>query len=160
MANEEIEDAYILIMKYLNVFSFIQKSDDFKEDSKYYKAMLGKQPKDALKIAENLHKNLSEYYSMVKNIEASEHKKEKGNFKNSNLNIEMPDMRVQKESKSTVTSAKLFTMLRDGITKVLLMDTRPQLDFESSRIKDNMMNIPDEIITTGFVILYRILIIF
>lgn len=154
MACGDLEAAYILIMKYLNVFSFIQKSQDYRQDSRYYKAMLGKQPKDAIELAENLYNNLSESYNVLRLADQIANKKGKSTLKNSNMNVEMPDMRIKKESKSTVTSAKLFTMLREGTTKVLIMDIRPQSDFECSRIKDSMMNIPDEIITKGFATIF------
>lgn len=153
LAAGDIENAYILLMKYLNVFSFIQKSDDYKKDSRYYKAMLGRQPKEAMELAENLNYNLRESYSMLQKTEQNVNKRPKDSLKSININIEMPDMRIKKESKSSVTSAKLFSMLREGTTKLLIMDIRPQTDFESSRIQDNMINIPSDIIFKGFVLL-------
>ncbi|KAK6635733.1 hypothetical protein RUM44_000987 [Polyplax serrata] len=149
LAAGDIENAYILLMKYLNVFSFIQKSDDYKKDSRYYKAMLGRQPKEAMELAENLNYNLRESYSMLQKTEQNVNKRPKDSLKSININIEMPDMRIKKESKSSVTSAKLFSMLREGTTKLLIMDIRPQTDFESSRIQDNMINIPSDIIFKG-----------
>lgn len=151
----ELEDAYIFIMKYLNVFSFIQKSEDYKRDSKYYKAMLGKQPKEAMDIAESLKITLYDSYQLIKFSETGNKNKQSDSV-HIDFKENLPDMRIKKDSKSIVTSAKLFTMLRDGTTKVLIMDIRPKEDFENSRVKTCMMNIPDDIIIKGYDVYYLI----
>lgn len=148
LKNGEIEDAYIIIMKYLNVITYIQKSNDYQKDPKFYRAMLGKKPRELMQLAEELHQKLSDRYENLKFEEESN--KENANILNLNKTIEPLDMREKKESKSTMTSANLFNMLRDGVTKVLVMDARSSGDYESSRIKeDTLINIPDEILEKG-----------
>ncbi|KAL0269128.1 UNVERIFIED_CONTAM: hypothetical protein PYX00_006961 [Menopon gallinae] len=139
----DIENAYIAIMKYLNVFSYIQKTSDYKKDPVYYKMMMGKQPKEAVAIAEELHSILTESYSLISGKESNKIKVPE------KTPAEILDMRVKKESKLSLTSAELFSMLKDGVTNVLIMDIRSSTDFENSRITENMVNIPNEILEKG-----------
>lgn len=144
----DIEQAYILIMKYLNVLSYIQNSKDFLKDPKFYKMMLGKKPKEAMELAEKLNESLAEGYKNVKNHE--EENKENANIPKPNIITELTDMREKKESKSTMTSVNLFNMLKDGVSKVLVMDARSSDDYKDSRIDfESMINIPDETLNKG-----------
>lgn len=145
------EEAYIMIMRYLNVVAFIQKSDDFTNHPKYYKAMMGKQPLLALNLAEELQRFLSEEYIALH--EADNEKTDNERVKKTEIVIlEPPDMRVKKESESTLSSAHLFSMLKDGVTKVLIIDARTALDFENSRIDESsVLNVPENIIAEGLV---------
>lgn len=139
----EIENAYIAIMKYLSVLSFIQSTDDYKKHMSYYKSMMGNKPQEAIALAEELSSILTESYSLLNRKESSSSKLPE------KTPTEILDMRVKKESKLSLTSAELFSMLRDGVTEVLIMDVRPASDFENSRITENMVNIPSEILEKG-----------
>ena len=145
---DDIEDAYVIIMKYLSVVTFIQKTSDYKKDTTYYKAMMGKKPQEAISLAEKLQESLIEGYKNLKNQE--EENKENANVPDPNIITELPDMREKKESKLAMTSANLFHLLKDGVSKVLVIDARPSDDYNNSRIElDSTINIPDNIIFKG-----------
>ena len=150
----DIEQAYVTIMKYLSVVSFIQRTSDYNKDPAYYKAMMGKKPQEALNLAEELNSTLAEGYKNLKNEE--EENKENASISTSNTDAkpaEPSGLSEKKGPKLSMTSAGLFNYFRDGESKVLVMDARPSEYYNDSRIltKNNSkcINIPEEIIDTG-----------
>ncbi|XP_035668964.1 ubiquitin carboxyl-terminal hydrolase 8-like [Branchiostoma floridae] len=64
------EKAYVLYMKYFNIYGHIRKSKDFKKDESYYAKLMGSaNAKKAIEEAEKLSKSLNDRYDLKADAE-------------------------------------------------------------------------------------------
>ncbi|XP_066270797.1 ubiquitin carboxyl-terminal hydrolase 8-like isoform X2 [Branchiostoma lanceolatum] len=64
------EKAYVLYMKYFNIYGHIRKSKDFKKEESYYAKLMGSSnAKKAIEAAEKLSKSLNERYDLKSDAE-------------------------------------------------------------------------------------------
>ncbi|XP_056428161.1 ubiquitin carboxyl-terminal hydrolase 8 [Hyla sarda] len=162
------EKAYVLYMKFLFVFDIVKKRPDYKQNQDYFKSLLG--PTTILKSieeAEILSKSLKNRYEeaeVIKRLEErdkEEQKRKEGQTlpkevpeQTDNINGDKKELFPKTEVSSNVpngsiTSEKLFAMMKDPDINVVIMDARKVKDFEESHIKVSI-NVPEEAITPGF----------
>ncbi|XP_025021760.1 ubiquitin carboxyl-terminal hydrolase 8 isoform X3 [Python bivittatus] len=168
------EKAYVLYMKYITVYNLIKKRPDFKQQQDYFHSLLGlTNIKKALEEAERLSDSLKLRYEEAevrKKLEEKERQEEqqlkkqelkddvktsseissdpKG--KNQLINGDKKNLADKKDSSEngTVTAEKLFTMMMDKSTKVMVMDARCLKDYKESCII-NSVCVPEEAISPG-----------
>uniref|UniRef100_A0A8C3NS95 Ubiquitin carboxyl-terminal hydrolase 8 n=1 Tax=Cyanoderma ruficeps TaxID=181631 RepID=A0A8C3NS95_9PASS len=172
------EKAYILYMKYVAVYNLIRKRPDFKQQQDYFHSILGPTNlKKALDEAEILSDSLKLRYEEAevrKKLEERDRqelqKKQepkddgKSSAKNSSegaVDSKGKSQRINGETKHSlekkdqpdslsgaVTPEKLFAMMSDKNTELLIMDARRLKDYQESCIPKSI-SVPEEVIRPG-----------
>ncbi|XP_068059947.1 ubiquitin carboxyl-terminal hydrolase 8 isoform X1 [Anomalospiza imberbis] len=172
------EKAYILYMKYVAVYNLIRKRPDFKQQQDYFHSILGPTNlKKALDEAEILSDSLKLRYEEAevrKKLEERDRqelqKKQdpkddgKSSAKNSSesaVDSKGKSQRINGETKHSlerkdqsdclsgaVTPEKLFAMMSDKNTELLIMDARKSKDYQESCIPKSI-SVPEEAIHPG-----------
>uniref|UniRef100_A0A8C3EIH1 Ubiquitin carboxyl-terminal hydrolase 8 n=1 Tax=Corvus moneduloides TaxID=1196302 RepID=A0A8C3EIH1_CORMO len=158
------EKAYILYMKYAAVYNLIRKRPDFKQQQDYFHSILGPTNlKKALDEAEILSDSLKLRYEEAevrKKLEERDRqelqKKQepkddgKSSAKNSSESAVDSKGKSQRVSEDAyrLSNSKLFAMMSDKNTELLIMDARRLKDYQESCIPKSI-SIPEEAIHPG-----------
>ncbi|XP_015494111.1 ubiquitin carboxyl-terminal hydrolase 8 isoform X1 [Parus major] len=172
------EKAYILYMKYVAVYNLIRKRPDFKQQQDYFHSILGPTNlKKALDEAEILSDSLKLRYEeaevrkkleerdrqeLQKKQEPKDDGKSSGkNSSESAVDSKGKSQRINGETKHSlerkdqsdslsgaVTPEKLFAMMSDKNTELLIMDARKSKDYQESCIPKSI-SVPEEAIRPG-----------
>ncbi|XP_034244718.1 ubiquitin carboxyl-terminal hydrolase 8 isoform X2 [Thrips palmi] len=148
------EESYILFMRYLNITSYVQKSNDYKLKKPHVE--LSKSALNyAITSAERLNKSLEERYQQLKNnenaaLERSKVKVETSKEEPSIIeNVPAPTAPEINENNS-MSTRELFKILQENPSDALIMDVRPRNQFSDSHINfECCISIPEEIIQAG-----------
>lgn len=166
------ELAYIHFMKYFSLISHISKTEDFSRDRDFYGKLLGPiKAKTSIEKAELLKRSLIRrllllYIIFVKRkcklLFSFRYESKYGNQTIQSLANDHVEKRYQappqtSKIKTNVTTKReivsvkeLYDLLQMPQFGVLIMDCRPQSDFEASRIiYANCLNVPEKIIRNG-----------
>ncbi|XP_072888886.1 ubiquitin carboxyl-terminal hydrolase 8 isoform X2 [Hemitrygon akajei] len=178
------ERAYVLYMKYLAVYDLIRKRNDFKHQQDYYTSLLGPTSfRKAIEEAERLSESLKLRYEEAevrKKLEENDRLQEEkskeqegakskgqdnsltaaikgssgqGDTVLSNINESSTEHIVL--SRGTISAEKLFAMLQDENTKVIIMDARSSKDYRESHIhmaRSCCISVPEEAINPGITV--------
>lgn len=160
------ELSYIFFMRYFDLINQIRNTEDYSKEKQYITQMLGGKSRQlaAMDKAEVLSKSLEKRYeklaakesetllkttdtdSLNNQIKTDEYKDGQSD---SMLNCEN-DIENFSKPLTTNTCEELYKMTQDPKASLLIMDCRPQKDFESSRLHyPHCVNIPQDIIKDG-----------
>ncbi|XP_039933025.1 ubiquitin carboxyl-terminal hydrolase 8 isoform X2 [Hirundo rustica] len=172
------EKAYILYMKYVAVYNLIRKRPDFKQQQDYFHSILGPTNlKKALDEAEILSDSLKLRYEEAEvrkkleerdrqELQKKQEPKDDGkssakNSSESAVDSKGKSQRINGETKHSlegkgqpeslsgaVTPEKLFAMMSDKNTELLIMDARKSKDYQESCIPKSI-SVPEEAIRPG-----------
>ncbi|KAM4893300.1 ubiquitin carboxyl-terminal hydrolase 8 isoform 2-T2 [Sylvia borin] len=172
------EKAYILYMKYVAVYNLIRKRPDFKQQQDYFHSILGPTNlKKALDEAEILSDSLKLRYEEAEvrkkleerdrqELQKKQEPKDDGkssakNSSESAVDSKGKSQRINGETKHSlekkdqpdslsgaVTPEKLFAMMSDKNTELLIMDARKLKDYQESCIPKSI-SVPEEAIRPG-----------
>ncbi|XP_046972302.1 ubiquitin carboxyl-terminal hydrolase 8 isoform X1 [Vanessa cardui] len=154
------EYSYVQYMKYLRVVSYISKDKDYSKDKTYFNSMIGtKNPNKAIDAAENLKNSLivrykkEEQAQRLQDIKENELIKQKidENRKKAMETVVVSDPHgVPGLEEVTIKSEQLYTLLKSGKLKVMIMDARPGKDYIESHINHPAcISVPQECISPG-----------
>ncbi|CAF4881216.1 unnamed protein product [Pieris macdunnoughi] len=161
-AKGDEEYSYVYYMKYLRVIAFISKDKEYLKDKNYFNNMLGpKNPNKALDAAEKLKISLIERYAKeqkakrLMDIQENELIKQKidENRKKAMDTIAAeppPPTGLPGPDEVTIKSDQLYTILKNGKLKVMILDARPGKDYINSHINHPAcISVPEECISPG-----------
>ncbi|KAM9375159.1 ubiquitin carboxyl-terminal hydrolase 8 [Phaethornis superciliosus] len=176
--DQDEEKAYILYMKYVAVYKYINKRPDFKQQQDYFHSILGPTNlKKAVEEAERLSDSLKLRYEEAevrKQLEERDRqelqKKQepkddgKSSAKNSEISVDSKgkSQRINGERKQSlerkdqsdslsgaITPEKLFAMMSDKNIELIIMDARKLKDYQESCISRGSISVPEEAISPG-----------
>ncbi|CAK1594200.1 unnamed protein product [Parnassius mnemosyne] len=157
------ENSYVYYMKYLRVVAFISKDKEYLKDKTYFNNMLGaKNPNKAIDAAEKLKKSLIDRYAKeqkekwLHDIKENELIKQKID-ENRKKALESIPVHEQPQSlglpgpdEVTIKSEQLYSILKSGKLKVMILDARPGDDYLESHINyPACISIPKECMSPG-----------
>ncbi|XP_071942708.1 ubiquitin carboxyl-terminal hydrolase 8-like [Antedon mediterranea] len=165
-ANDE-ERAYVLFVKYMNIFTWIKKHKEYIKDKGFYDSLLGsKRFVKAIEQAEQLQESLTKRYdnrkqeNLIKEKQASEEQTEREKSRS-----EIENGVSDKEDTQTVTdvcsnvigvdgklnSFDLYHLLHNDNPSYLIIDVRTVEEYKMSHIKNDscVINVPKSVITPG-----------
>uniref|UniRef100_A0A8C3EA50 Ubiquitin carboxyl-terminal hydrolase 8 n=1 Tax=Corvus moneduloides TaxID=1196302 RepID=A0A8C3EA50_CORMO len=164
------EKAYILYMKYAAVYNLIRKRPDFKQQQDYFHSILGPTNlKKALDEAEILSDSLKLRYEEAEvrkkleerdrqELQKKQEPKDDGKSSAKNSSESAVDSKGKSQrvnspegvisESGAVTPEKLFAMMSDKNTELLIMDARRLKDYQESCIPKSI-SIPEEAIHPG-----------
>ncbi|XP_060805897.1 ubiquitin carboxyl-terminal hydrolase 8-like isoform X2 [Amyelois transitella] len=152
------EYSYVYYMKYLRIVAFLTKD---KADKAYYTSMLGsKNPNKALDYAEQLKMSLIERYAKEQKAKRLNDIKESELFKqkieeNRKKAMEVvavsePVILLPGPDEVTIRSEQLYSVLKSGKLKVMILDARPASAYIESHINyPACISVPEECISPG-----------
>ncbi|XP_075984390.1 ubiquitin specific protease 8 isoform X2 [Anticarsia gemmatalis] len=156
------EYSYVYYMKYLRVIAYISKDKDYLKDKSYFNNMLGaKNPNKAIDAAEELKNSLIDRYEKeqktkrlndIKENELIKQKIEENRKKTTESVpiIEPPTAGLPSLDEVTIKSEQLYSILKCGKLKVMILDARPGKDYvESHIIYPACISVPEECISPG-----------
>ncbi|XP_022815336.1 ubiquitin carboxyl-terminal hydrolase 8 isoform X4 [Spodoptera litura] len=157
------EYSYVYYMKYLRVIAYISKDKDYLKDKTYYNNMLGpKNPNKAIDQAEKLKNSLIDRYQQEQKEKRLNDIKENELIKqNIDENrkkmaeaapvIEPPQpLGLPGPDEVTIKSEMLYSILKNGRIKVMILDARPGKDYIESHINyPACISVPEECISPG-----------
>ncbi|KAL0868177.1 hypothetical protein ABMA27_007723 [Loxostege sticticalis] len=157
------EYSYIYYMKYLRVVAFISKDKEYQKDKAYFSSMLGtKNPNKAIDAAEKLKNSLIDRYAKeqkakrLNDIKENELIKQKidENRKKAMEAVTVVDppqpLGLPSLDEVTIKSEQLYTILKSGKLKVMILDARPGKDYIESHINyPACISVPEECISPG-----------
>uniref|UniRef100_A0A2A4K4J0 Ubiquitin carboxyl-terminal hydrolase n=1 Tax=Heliothis virescens TaxID=7102 RepID=A0A2A4K4J0_HELVI len=157
------EYSYVYYMKYLRVIAYISKDKDYLKDKSYFNNMLGaKNPNKAIDHAEKLKNSLIDRYQKeqktkrlndIKENELIKQKIEENRKKPSEPTpvIEPPQpLGLPGPDEVTIKSEQLYSILKSGKLKVMILDARPGKDYVDSHINcPACISVPEECISPG-----------
>ncbi|XP_044256694.1 ubiquitin carboxyl-terminal hydrolase 8-like [Tribolium madens] len=133
------EKTYILLARYLNVYNYLLNAES---DKKFLQIRFGSEYEKVLLHYEKTKKSLEQRYALLDNDSPAVPQSEE---KESQF-VAKPKQIFDSEF---ITCQQLYSALQKNY-KFLLVDARPQSDFDESRINHpNCINIPDETIAAG-----------
>ncbi|CAG9793188.1 unnamed protein product [Diatraea saccharalis] len=161
--NGDEEYSYVYYMKYLRIIAFITKDKEYQKDKTYFNNMLGsKNPNKAIDAAEKLKNSLIERYEKerkaqrlndIKENELIKQKIEENRKKamESMAVVEpAPTMGLPSLDEVTIRSEQLYTILKNGKLKVMILDARPGKDYIESHINHHAcISVPEDCISPG-----------
>ncbi|CAH1636226.1 unnamed protein product [Spodoptera littoralis] len=157
------EYSYVYYMKYLRVIAYISKDKDYLKDKTYYNNMLGpKNPNKAIDQAEKLKNSLIDRYQQeqkekrLNDIKENELIKQKIDENRKKMAeaapvIEPPQpLGLPGPDEVTIKSEMLYSILKNGRIKVMILDARPGKDYIESHINyPACISVPEECISPG-----------
>ncbi|KAJ8711987.1 hypothetical protein PYW08_008941 [Mythimna loreyi] len=157
------EYSYVYYMKYLRVIAYISKDKDYQKDKSYFNNMLGaKNPNKAIDYAEKLKNSLIDRYQKeqktkrlndIKENELIKQKIDENRKKTAETTpvIEPPQpLGLPGPDEVTIKSEQLYTILKSGKLKVMILDARPGKDYVESHINcPACISVPEEVISPG-----------
>ncbi|RVE52557.1 hypothetical protein evm_002676 [Chilo suppressalis] len=161
--NGDEEYSYVYYMKYLRIIAFITKDKEYQKDKSYFNNMLGsKNPNKAIDAAEKLKNSLIERYEKeqktqrLNDIKENELIKQKieENRKKAMETVSLvdpaPTLGLPSLDEVTIRSEQLYTILKNGKLKVMILDARPGKDYIDSHINHQAcISVPEENISPG-----------
>ncbi|GFT07774.1 ubiquitin carboxyl-terminal hydrolase 8 [Nephila pilipes] len=158
--DKDEEKAYVQYSRFIELVLIIQKNKDFSKhpDSK----LISRNANVAIGKAEELRESLLKRYTILqeanclaeneRNEMISAFQKNKTDIIVNNETV-TPDIEIPKIEEApeySITSSKLYALLINGQSNIILMDTRSPEDFNNSHIRDNQcINIPQHLLTPG-----------
>lgn len=154
------ERAYVLYMKFVNIYQKIRAHKEYKADKKYWDSMMGdkKTYKIAIEELEVLQKALERRYA-AKELDQVHLKLSKSTITKGDVNgnddiaadrNEVPDAKEPVEQQNIVTAQKLFSLIKEKCTTFFILDTRSAADYQSSHVSlPTSINIPESILIPG-----------
>ncbi|XP_050556044.1 ubiquitin carboxyl-terminal hydrolase 8 isoform X2 [Spodoptera frugiperda] len=157
------EYSYVYYMKYLRVIAYISKDKEYQKDKTYYNNMLGpKNPNKAIDQAEKLKNSLIDRYQQeqkekrLNDIKENELIKQKIDENRKKMAeaapvIEPPQpLGLPGPDEVTIKSEMLYSILKNGRIKVMILDARPGKDYIESHINyPACISVPEECISPG-----------
>lgn len=155
------EYSYVYFMKYLRVIAYISKDKEYIKHKTYFNNMLGaKNPNKAIDAAEKLKNSLINRYDKeqttqrlneIKENELIKQKlEEKKAIEDVAVNEPPQHMGLPGPDEVTVKSEQLYTILKSGKLKVMILDARPGKDYIESHINyPACISVPEECIAPG-----------
>ena len=160
------EKAYILFYKYVNMYKLVRKSKEYQKDKSYYDLMMTpKNAKFSMEKLEELDKNLTERYDKKQRVLSIEdrifdrvdQRQQNGGSASGpppkENRVKSADQKQHDESSETtlvIEASKLYSLLEQKSTTLLLLDARPSDHYKNSHIKSpSSLSIPEEIIKPG-----------
>lgn len=145
--------SYCLYMKFMNLLSKIQKRPDYSKEKALIGKMVGNNEtiKKYFEVMEKMKKSLVERYDMKYPNQNNQPLAESTRVLNDfNESVNMTAVSKDKpEIRETINCQELYKMLEEG-QKLLIMDCRPEFDFEQSKITyQYVLNVPSHILTIG-----------
>ncbi|XP_037868068.1 ubiquitin carboxyl-terminal hydrolase 8 isoform X2 [Bombyx mori] len=161
--NGDEEYSYVYYMKYLRVIAYLSKDKEYLKDKSYYNSMLGaKNPNKAIDAAEKLKNSLIDRYAMelkqkrlndIKENEIFKQKIEENRKKAIEVSINEPPstpVNLPGPDEVTIKSEQLYSILKAGKLKVMILDARPGKDYLESHISyPACISVPEECISPG-----------
>ena len=136
--NGDEERAYVLYMKYFQIYKNIKSSKDYAKDKTYFDSMISsKSVKNAMDNLETLQASLEARYKSKKDEEnrknlelkkAKELKNHQNGVSNSNSNH---------ETSHFVSPTQLYALINEKSSSFLILDCRPANDYKASHLKHN-----------------------
>ncbi|CAL1537539.1 unnamed protein product [Lymnaea stagnalis] len=160
------EKAFVLYLKYFNIIKQIKTKAEYKKQKEYFDKLLSmKNQIKAIERAEKLSESLKERYdlkkaeALAKKLSLREVKEDaassitKENDEKENVLPKEAEIATEAEPVNKSGSIKcinLCGLLRDTVTKVVLMDVRPAEDFNKSHISfTDCISVPHDILVPG-----------
>jgi len=155
------EKAYILYMKFLNVYQKIVTHKEYKADKKYWDSMMGdkKAYKNAVEQLEKLDKSLDKRYADKELGEVQKKLLSKPTISKGDVNgnndiaadrNEKTEAAKAVEHDHLVTVQKLFSLIKEKCTTFMILDTRSAEDYHTSHMTiPTSINIPESLLTPG-----------
>ncbi|CAB3233027.1 unnamed protein product [Arctia plantaginis] len=155
------EYSYVYYMKYLRVVAYISKDKEYLKDKSYFNNMLGaKNPNKAIDAAEKLKNSLIERYAKeqktkrlndIKENEMIKQKIEENRKKaTETVAVNEPTPGLPSLDEVTIKSEQLYSILKSGKLKVMILDTRSAKDYIESHINyPGCISVPEECISPG-----------
>ncbi|XP_068619451.1 ubiquitin carboxyl-terminal hydrolase 8 [Battus philenor] len=162
-ARGDEENSYVYYMKYLRVIAFITKDKEYLKDKTYFNNMLGsKNPNKAIDAAEKLKNSLIDRYAKEQKAKRLHDIKENELIKqkiDENRKKAVEAITVHEPptplglpglDEVTIKSEQLYSILKSGKLKVMILDARPGKDYLESHINyPACISIPEECISPG-----------
>ena len=145
------ERAYVLYMKYCNVYQVLVKFKEYQDDPKYFENMLSgkKNFAAALKRLEDLAKSLESRYHAAA-MQKEDQRMSKMTLTNGNLRNTSPKKVALKVDSSVMTPKELYSLIQQKATSFFILDCRPTMDYQASRINEPyVLSIPEEVLFAG-----------
>lgn len=157
------EYSYVYYMKYLRVIAYISQDKEYVKDKSYFNNMLGaKNPNKAIDAAEKLKTSLIDRYAQeqkakrlndIKENELIKQKIEENRKKTTEIvpiNEPPPTSGLPGLDEVTIKSEQLYTILKSGKLKVMILDMRSGKDYIESHISyPACISVPEECISPG-----------
>lgn len=143
------EKAYVMLLRYFNLLAALQKLPDFPKNKKYLSDLLGGSASqnatmDKLELIANSLR--ARYNEKNKNKLIQAIHMEQNELENLE-GVAEEDFNAPQED---IDSSKVYAMLKDAKTSMLLLDCRPRKDFQESRIKYSyILNVPEDLLYKG-----------
>ncbi|XP_052750897.1 ubiquitin carboxyl-terminal hydrolase 8 isoform X2 [Galleria mellonella] len=161
--NGDEESSYVYYMKYLRIIAYISKDKEYLKEKSYFNNMLGtKNPNKALDAAEKLKSSLIDRYAKeqkakrlndIKESELFKQKIDESRKKQMEIVpiIEAPTpLGLPGPDEVTIKSEQLYSILKSGKLKVMILDVRPGSAYVESHIAYHMcISVPEECISPG-----------
>ncbi|CAH1789341.1 unnamed protein product [Owenia fusiformis] len=165
------ERAYVLFMRYFDCIQNIKKTADYKKNEQYYRDLMGtKNLLKAMDEAERLQESLKKRYEereaeeIVKKLDALDMQQEENSKKQQEQDaieaekIKAAEIIIQDKvtaEAGVITPQQLYTLLTDGTTSLLVIDTRSEKEFQESHLNiEQCISIPSDIIPSGTTVTY------
>ena len=147
------EKSYQLFMKYLNLIQIIKQSSDYKNEPKYFSAMLSPRNfKTAVESAEKLGNSLHNRYNVRKTQqeEALAANFAKMRAKNPPKTPNNLITNGGTQFKQVIEPTVLYKLMKEKVTSFFILDARKAADFKSCKLKHpHMINVPEECLIPG-----------
>ncbi|KAG4072222.1 hypothetical protein HA402_007632 [Bradysia odoriphaga] len=154
------ELAFIFYMRYITIIKSLQKKADFRSKQTELSALFGGNDclRNALNTAEALRRSLISRFNERDNPKRTPstetlpaiNSQQNGSSNKSRSPISVPDLSQNDSCRGFVSTKELFRIIEDGQNNVLIIDCRPENDFNESKLKYiHCVNVPEEIIRNG-----------
>lgn len=137
------ENAYIFYGRYLKILTTIQKNSNYEKHKDYIKSKLGgnTEQKNVMEKMEFLNESLRKKY------ESKKLQNDKNHAKDEILPV------AKSEIRSYVTCPQLYEMMEKESSKFLIIDCRPEDQFQESKIVFNFQcNVPENLCCIGMTV--------
>lgn len=146
--NNDYDNAYILVGRYLNLFTQMQKKPDYHQQKNYIKSTLG-----GNETQQRVLKQMEQLQNLIlkRNKDQKIHQKKEEECVPEPLPVEIkiPEKALT-EVRQTITSQALNEMIEKDSSKLLIFDCRSNEDYQISRISFKFVcNVPEKICSIG-----------
>lgn len=143
------EYAYVLYGRYMKILSTLQKRADYLKQKEFIRKMLGgnAEQQKIMEKMERLSDSLKERYDQKK----SDLESKKPSHSNGQMSA-FP-LIVKTEIRHSITCQQLYEMIEKESSKFLIIDCRPENDFQLSKILFNFQcNVPENLCSIGMTV--------
>ena len=155
--NGDEERAYVLYMKYFQIYKTIKSSKDYAKDKTYFDSMISsKTVNGAMNNLETLQASLEARYKSKKdeenrkNLELKKAKELKNHQNGVNSNSNSNSHHAPESH--FVSPTQLYALINEKSSSFLILDGRPANDYKTSHLKHNSLNVPEDILKPGIVV--------